>query len=166
MNVIGEMVRKIRKEKKITLKQLAEQTGVSISFLSQVELGKCNATLESLRKICDALQVSPSVFFEQATTDDVKEALPFYYENLASNNSAATFQPMLVTLQPNQKDSKEFTHLGYEFIYVLEGELSFSLEEQKSILKVGESIMFSSSQSHIWWNDSLMPTKFLLITSL
>lgn len=165
MSIIGSTIRQIRKQQLMTLKQLAEETGFTISFLSQVERGKCNATLESLRKISDALKVSPSVFFEQ-TTSVVKDTLPFYYENLASPIGMATFQPMLVTLQPNQQDCNEFTHLGYEFIYVLEGELTYSLEEQKGILNVGESIMFSSAKSHNWWNEGSRPTKFLLVSSI
>lgn len=164
MQFIGEEIRKIRKEKKITLKQLAQETGVSISFLSQLELGKCSATLQSLRKICDALHVSPTIFFEQAP-QEIKTTLPFHYENLAPTTLAAPFQPMLVTLLPNENGSQEVTHLGYEFIYVLEGELAFSYQEQKRILQVGQHVMFSSAESHIWWNEGAIPTKFLLISS-
>lgn len=164
MNTIGSTIRNIRKQQHMTLKQLAKETGVTISFLSQVERGKCNATLESLRKISDALKVSPSVFFDQSS--GVKDTFPFYYENLASPNCSATFQPMLVSLQPNQQDYKEFTHLGHEFIYVLEGELTYSLEEQKGVLQVGDSIMFSSTKSHNWWNEGQVPTKFLLVSSV
>ncbi|MDE0583516.1 helix-turn-helix domain-containing protein, partial [Planococcus sp. A6] len=58
---IGTTLKKLRKERKLTLKQLAQETGVSISFLSQVERGKSSVTLESLRKIADALHVDPSV---------------------------------------------------------------------------------------------------------
>ena len=46
---IGEKMKSLRKERKLTLKSLAEQTGVSISFLSQVERGKSSVTLESLK---------------------------------------------------------------------------------------------------------------------
>ena len=38
---VGEKLRKLRKKKKMTLKTLSENTGVSISFLSQVERNKC-----------------------------------------------------------------------------------------------------------------------------
>lgn len=41
---IGEKMKSLRKERKLTLKSLAEQTGVSISFLSQVERGKSSVT--------------------------------------------------------------------------------------------------------------------------
>lgn len=47
---IGKKLKLLRKERKLTLKSLAEQTGVSISFLSQVERGKSSVTLESLKK--------------------------------------------------------------------------------------------------------------------
>jgi transcriptional regulator with XRE-family HTH domain len=53
---IGEKMKSLRKERKLTLKSLAEQTGVSISFLSQVERGKSSVTLESLKKIADTFR--------------------------------------------------------------------------------------------------------------
>ena len=67
---ISSTLKKLRKERKLTLKELAERTDVSISFLSQVERGKSGVTLESLRKIADALNVAPSAFFSSSTEQD------------------------------------------------------------------------------------------------
>ena len=61
--LIGSRLKELRKQQKMTLKELAEGAGVSISFLSQVERGKSSVTLESLRKISEVLGVNPSVFF-------------------------------------------------------------------------------------------------------
>lgn len=55
---LGHRVRTARKKRSITLKQLAEQTGLSASFLSEVERGLAQPSMGSLRKIVQALGIS------------------------------------------------------------------------------------------------------------
>ena len=74
--LVGITLKSLRKERKLTLKDLAAETGVSISFLSQVERGKSSVTLESLKKIADALSVNPSVFFAKDDVQDDYEHSP------------------------------------------------------------------------------------------
>lgn len=161
---IGEQLRKIRKEHKMTLKTLSEKTNVSISFLSQVERNKCNVTLESLRKISDALNVSPSLFFSN-NIDDFRKTYPFFYEDLSNNISDASFHPILVTLKPKENAGKEFSHSGHEFIYVLSGVLTVSLLGETFELNESDSIMLESSKSHYWWNEGEGEVRFLLVST-
>nr|WP_106780954.1 XRE family transcriptional regulator [Lysinibacillus timonensis] len=163
---IGEQLRKLRKKQKMTLKTLSEKTGVTISFLSQVERNKCNVTLESLRKISDALHVNPSIFFAKSNHDTSHHNFPFIYEDLSCNIQGATFHPMLVTLKPKENQGNEFTHLGYEFIFVLSGILTISIEGHVFELKENESMMFESSKLHYWWNNSQSDVRFLLVSAL
>ncbi|MBM7608695.1 transcriptional regulator with XRE-family HTH domain [Lysinibacillus composti] len=163
---IGEQLRSIRKNHKMTLKTLSEKTGVSISFLSQVERNKCNVTLESLRKISDALNVNPSVFFPQNQEDDSNKLYPFIYEDLSNQITGASFHPILVTLKPKENIGKEFSHYGHEFIYVLSGILTISLEGKTFELNETESYMFDSSRNHYWWNNSDEDVHFLLVSTL
>lgn len=162
--MIGEKLRKIRKMKKMTLKDLSEKTGVSISFLSQVERNKCSVTLESLRKISDALNVNPSLFFSD--TNYQAKSFPFFYKDLSNNVQGASFHPILATLKPKENKGNEFSHYGHEFIYVLSGVLTVSLEGNVFELRNGESIMFESSRNHYWWNDGEENVQFLLVSSL
>ncbi|MFQ5457511.1 MAG: response regulator [Myxococcota bacterium] len=61
---IGRRVRELRQEQKLTLKQLASRTGLSVSLISQIELAKSAASISTLYKIVTALGVSFSTFFE------------------------------------------------------------------------------------------------------
>jgi DNA-binding NtrC family response regulator len=61
---IGRRVRDLRQEQKLTLKQLAGRTGLSVSLISQIELAKSAASISTLYKIVTALGVSFSTFFE------------------------------------------------------------------------------------------------------
>ena len=164
---IGEQLRKIRKAKKLTLKTLSEKTGVSISFLSQVERDKCNVTLESLRKISDALNVNPSIFFSEANNESSEvKIFPFYYEDLSNNITLASFHPILVSLKPKENLGNEFSHYGHEFIYVLKGTLTISLEGKISELNVNDSFMLDSTRNHYWWNNSEEEVQFLLVSTM
>lgn len=164
---IGEILRRTRKTKKLTLKTLSEKTGVSISSLSQVERDKCNVTLESLRKISDALQVNPSIFFSETNNESPGEKIfPFYYEDLSNKVTQASFHPILVTLKPKENVGNEFSHYGHEFIYILKGTLTFSIEGKISELNVNDSIMLDSTRNHYWWNNSEEEVQFLLVSTI
>lgn len=61
---IGEKIREGRKAKNLTLAQLAERTSLSVGFLSQIELGKNSASVETLYRIACALGTDPGEFFQ------------------------------------------------------------------------------------------------------
>jgi DNA-binding response OmpR family regulator len=62
--VVGKRLREKRTESKLTLKQLANRTGLSVSLISQIELGKSAASMSTLHKLSTALQVRMTFFFE------------------------------------------------------------------------------------------------------
>jgi DNA-binding NtrC family response regulator len=62
--LIGLKIRQLRKERALTLKQLANKTALSVSLISQIELGKSAASVSTLRKLATALGVSLSYVFE------------------------------------------------------------------------------------------------------
>lgn len=63
---IGEKIRESRKERSLTLAQMAERTGLSVGFLSQIELGKNSASVETLYRIARALGMDPGDFFQES----------------------------------------------------------------------------------------------------
>jgi len=171
MNVsIGQKMKALRQEKKLTLKEVAEQTGFSISFLSQFERGKSSATLESLKKIAWALGTNPSYFFDDSpslSTNQEESHLQQHqmmYQNLAKDLENQRFAPLKVTLLPGENEGNLFRHDGQEFLYVLEGELTVQIEEDKLLLKKDESIMFDATRLHYWYNYTNHPVIFLCIS--
>ena len=62
--IIGAKIRQLRKERSLTLKQLANKTALSVSLISQIELGKSAASVSTLRKLATALGVTMSYLFE------------------------------------------------------------------------------------------------------
>ena len=62
--VVGGRLRERRNASGLTLKQLANRTGLSVSLISQIELGKSAASMSTLHKLATALQVKMTYFFE------------------------------------------------------------------------------------------------------
>jgi DNA-binding response OmpR family regulator len=62
--VVGKRLREKRTAEQLTLKQLANRTGLSVSLISQIELGKSAASMSTLHKLTTALQVRMTYFFE------------------------------------------------------------------------------------------------------
>lgn len=169
---LGVSIKNLRKNKKMTLKELSEITGLSISFLSQLERGKSSATLDSLKKISLALDVSPSLFFSNTVGDKDQKKLasermaetPFLYKDLSDGMKKLAFSPLLVVLKPGQNEGSLLSHKGQEFLYVLEGRLTVQIEEKIEILNPNESMMFDSSRLHYWYNYTDEDVRFLCIS--
>ena len=66
---LGKRMREARKERKISLEQLAKGTQLSLSFLSQVETGKVNVSVDNIQKIADYLGVKMVRFFDPERWD-------------------------------------------------------------------------------------------------
>jgi DNA-binding response OmpR family regulator len=62
--VVGARLREKRTAAQLTLKQLANRTGLSVSLISQIELGKSAASMSTLHKLATALQLRMTYFFE------------------------------------------------------------------------------------------------------
>jgi transcriptional regulator with XRE-family HTH domain len=174
---IGKLIKALRVGQKKTLKQLSEKTELSISFLSQVERGKSSVTLESLKKIAEALDVSPSYFFASETAQS-KPVLrrgghaparfrqsSFIYEDLSKDIANPVMEPILVTLQPDGEKGTPFAHKGQEFVYVLEGVLTLLLGDEEHDLYPGDSIHMESSTPHNWFNRTREPVRFLCVNA-
>jgi len=165
--LVGNTLKTLRKDRKLTLKELAAKTGVSISFLSQVERGKSSVTLESLKKIADALDVNPSVFFAK---DDLLDDLTtrrerFYYKDLSYGIQDANFSPILVTLQPGENEGNAFSHGGHEFLFVVEGLLTVEIDGKQLQLSEQQSILFDAHKTHYWFNHTEQVVRFLVVSS-
>lgn len=68
MNMIGIRLKKIRKAKRLSLKELSNKTDgkVSISFLSDIENGRSNPSFKNLKLIADVLETPISYFIEDS----------------------------------------------------------------------------------------------------
>lgn len=173
---LGYKIKQLRKQEKLTLKQVSERTNLSISFLSQLENGKSSATLESLKKISETLGVNPSYFFREpeesgstiirntSLVSDLGDS-HFIYRDLTGQMRDPLFSPILVALKPGENQGNPFTHRGQEFLYVLEGTLTVLISKESHELHTTDSIFIDASKPHYWLNKTESITKFLCISA-
>ncbi|MBB2480718.1 helix-turn-helix transcriptional regulator [Bacillus sp. APMAM] len=160
---IHTKIRELRQQQGLTLKELSENTNLSVGFLSQVERGTSSLAITSLKKIADSLGVEMSYFFQQESSSNYTVTLENQksfevegnatkYVKLSGSFPGRNLESMLVTLRPFQKDTQLYSHPGEEFHYVVKGQLIIRVDNQEYILNPGESIHFPSEKEHQWEN--------------
>lgn len=178
-NDIGEKINELRNSKNMTLKDLSSKVELSTSFLSQAERGLTSITINTLKKIAVALDVDMNYFFETPKSNKslirrsyeqevfrIDES-KFIYYNLGSDLVGRSFDPMVVTILPGKRGENIVLggHPGEEFIYVLEGIVTITLDGDENELYPGDSIHFSSSTPHDWINRTNKLVKILIVSS-
>ncbi|SDH23317.1 helix-turn-helix domain-containing protein [Desulfosporosinus hippei] len=165
MENIYERIRSLRVSMNMTLKDLSEKTGLSVSFLSQVERGNSSLAITSLQKIADVFKVSMSSFFENTVTNSfftpVEERKPFQIERsnsiftrLGGNFSGKVLEPIHIVLAPHQGQEVVFNHPGEEFYYVLKGKVLMQVGDKEYEMNEGDTIHFPSLLDHTWHNQT------------
>lgn len=173
---ISKRIKEWRLERKLTLKELSEKTGLSISFLSQVERASSSIAITSLKKIADAVEVPITSFFEDYANQNYivkqEEQKPFriegsgsIYTRLGGVFPGRTIEPLLVTLPAGQSTGKQMSHPGEEFYYVLEGVVVFDVEGKEYIVRTGDSIHFPSTIPHSMQNPFDRDVKVLSVVT-
>jgi transcriptional regulator with XRE-family HTH domain len=157
---VGERLREIRRQRRATLKTVAERSGLSESFLSQVERGRSNASIASLRRIADALGVSVADLFEPAGPPrprvlrrDDRPALNFGVlgrKLLLTPKPLQNLEVFVGELDPGgSTGTKPYTHGdSEELCVVLSGTVELELGGEIHELDEGDSIDYRSSTPH------------------
>ena len=85
-------------------------------------------------------------------------------EDLGAGMTLRGGQPLIVVLEP-QADSgpTPIVHTGHEFVYCLDGQLTYIIEGQNYLLEPGDSLIFEAHLPHRWGNLGNTPTRSLLI---
>jgi transcriptional regulator with XRE-family HTH domain len=179
MNV-GEIIHRLRKERKMTLKELSEKSGVALATLSRMENGKMTGTLESHMNICRALDTSlPDLYKDlvastrkvevqsQKTRTDVfihhKKATS---EMLSSNVLNKKMMPTLVKIMKGGSTHSEETKVGIEkFVYVLDGRLEAHIGDNRYSLAKGDTLYFESSIPHYFKNAGALEARLISVVS-
>jgi transcriptional regulator with XRE-family HTH domain len=160
---IGNKIRALRQRLKRTLDETASAAGISKGFLSQVERGHATPSLNSLRGIASALGASLPYFVgtpSEAQSVRRGEQLSFFgftdsptrFARLTSETAGRQLETLLVQMAPGQPHTDVATDADEEFIYVLSGEVSLTIEGETFTLKTGDSAHFSSMLPHSWAN--------------
>ncbi len=175
---VGRRIKQNRIEKRLTLQELADKSGVSKGLVSQIENGRSIPSLPVMFSIIQSLEVEVSEFFKglnlleptiliQRKEDYIpfekEDAQGFNYQRVIMRNlPASTVDFVLLELSPNCF-REEVTTDAYEYIYIIGGETDYLINGQIFPLKEGDSVFFDGRLSHVPKNNSESPCKMLVI---
>ncbi|MBW1798448.1 MAG: helix-turn-helix transcriptional regulator [Deltaproteobacteria bacterium] len=169
---IGKRLLKMRREKKLTLKNLANETGMTTQYISQVEKGEVTPPVSILLQLSRALEIDSSILLKEEkkkagkkTKDDYQKRTEDYtYAVLTPEARHKHLKAFKIVIDP-KSDHKgvSYQHLGEEFQYILKGKVEVMVGDNKNILGPGESLHFNSSITHKLRNISSEKAELLVV---
>lgn len=174
---LGESVRRLREAQHLSLRALAEHTGFSASFLSQVEHGQASPSIASMERIAAALGVTLSEFFAVAAADDAPAVMrasdrpglssgwsKARLESLAARRPSARLTPMLVTLEPGGRSGNDARPVDREeFAFVLSGSVVLTVGGDRETLAMGDAATIPAGTPRQWENVGEQAVRFLVV---
>ena len=164
---VGDIIKKLRKENKMTLSDLSQKSGIALATLSRMENCKMIGTLNSHMKICEALSISlPDLYKELPSSKKVVEVRPRQTVSkvsvhdkkcssimLASGTRNKHMLPLLVSIMKGGRTPTEENGRGSEkFVYVVDGKIEANIGEEKYNLSPKDTIYFDAYQAHHFRN--------------
>ena len=157
---LGGSIRSIREKQNITIRKLSVLTGLTSSYISQIERNIIVPSLKSLIKIGETLKVPIISFFSNSLDErdpitrkgqrkHVKLPNSHIEYELLSPSFNYHIEFLLVTIHPDQPEDEELvSHRGEECIYVLKGTMRVDLGDMSYVLHPGDSVHFQASIQH------------------
>ncbi|MFZ5883259.1 MAG: helix-turn-helix domain-containing protein [Chloroflexota bacterium] len=172
---VGRRLRAVRMSRGLSIRALAEQSNLNVNTLSLIENGRTSPSVSTLQVIAQTLQVPITTFFEEDSTSQSvihrrageSSHVKFSHgtiENLGSNVPRFGAEPLIITLDPLAGSGKvPIVHTGSEFVYCLEGNITYQVDEKSYLLKPGDSLIFEAHLPHFWHNKDNSPSRMLLV---
>lgn len=172
---LGFRVHTERRRRGLSLRDLAGRTGLSASFLSQVERDVVAPSISSLKQIATALDVRVSDLLAEGSAGEevvlrrggrpVWRLARVRYEQLAPGPGRC-MQPQLLTFAPGgDSGDHPISHEGEEFGLVLTGRLECGVGDDVLVLEEGDSVYFNARRPHRMRNAGDREATYLLVVT-
>ena len=178
-HVIGEHIRRLRSERRLSVRAFAAETGFSASFISQLENGQVAPSLGSLHKIAETLGVTLGEFFAAAETGEelliVRPAerrrldstwTDAHIEALGPMQRSYKLEPMIAIFGPGGRSGKHaHDQAREEFAFVLRGQVTLTLADEENTLGPGDAVTLPARAPRLWENRTKEIAEILMISS-
>ena len=178
---IGERIKFLRQRKHMGLVELGRYTGLSASFLSQLETGRVVPTLRNLARIAMVFSRDLSYFFEPERPELFKiqraserQRLPqtgaaepdYFFESLGQVPTEQIIAPYVAEFLPGngRRTPTPHQHTGAEFLYMLSGRLRLMHEGRAEVLERGDAVYFDPAVKHSYERIGDEPCTALILT--
>jgi len=167
----GQSVQAYREDRKMSIKDLAHETGYPADLLEKVEKDEATPPValvlqlsRTLKVDVGALDANENKKASSRVKSQKKRAGSYAYAQLTKSGADKHLGAYRVTIEPNTAhEGVAYHHEGEEFIYVLKGRLSISVGKNVSLLEPGECIHFNSALHHALSNPSDEKTELLVV---
>lgn len=153
---LGARIRKLRINNGLSVRQLAEQLGLSASFIYQLEQEKASPSFSTLKSIASVLQTSISLLIEDELPEEWIIVRRSNRKRLVTGNDDLHFnlltflgqrekkmQPMVFELEAGGENNEiNFSHEREDFIFILKGRVEISVAKSKFVLEEGDAGYF------------------------
>ena len=172
---VGRRLREVRMGLGLSIRALAEQCNLNVNTLSLIENGHTSPSVGTLQVIAQTLQIPISTFFEISQDGNKvvhqrsgeRPYATFAHgtmEDLGAGMTRFGAEPLIITLKPKADSGKTpIVHTGREFVYCLEGCITYHVDDRSYQLEQGDSLMFEAYLPHHWQNDDSSASRMLLV---
>jgi transcriptional regulator with XRE-family HTH domain len=177
---ISEKLRELRKEKNITLQEIADQSGVTKSLVSQIENSRTVPSLLVLMNLIKSLGIDLNAFFKDINLNPPEEkvilkrnadTIPFHKENaqgfeyrriLTAQLDKLHIDVVLLTLFPGSSRPLISTN-AFELKYLVEGRIRYIIGDKEYIMEAGDTLFFDGKDLHVPVNIGLGNATILVV---
>lgn len=176
--VDGGLLRGLRETRALSLRQAADRSGLSHSFISALERGATGASVAALQRLTAAYGTTLAGLFSGPVTTvrdrlvraDARPVLRVAGETVRIEQlarGATQLEPQLFVLARGATSDGSYAHVGEEFLYLLGGRLTVWVGENEcyALSRVGDALSFPSTMPHRWRNDANGETRLLWINT-
>jgi transcriptional regulator with XRE-family HTH domain len=174
---VGEHVRRLREQARMSLRALATRTDFSPSFISQLENGQVSPSIHSMEKIANNLGVTLGAFFAAIGPGEgglilrraEREPIPSSWshaqiEALGRPSPQRQLEALLITLEPGGRSGKHpVSHRTEQFALVLKGRANLRLGPEEHSLTAGDSVTLLPGELRLWVNGSRSRCQILIV---
>jgi len=176
---IGTQVREFRQKLDMTVVELAKVAGLSAGMLSKIEHGLTSPSLSTMQSLAKALHVPVTALFrrfeEERDASFVKAGEGLKIERRGTRaghqyqllghtvGKSIGMEPYLIILTDKSDVFPIFQHSGVEFLYMLEGEVSYRHGSKTYLMQPGDSLFFDADAPHGPEELHKLPIRFLSI---
>lgn len=172
---VGDRLRAQRHRAGFTLRAVADQTGMSISFLSAAERGVTGLSIARLHALAKLYGITVQELLTDSTTvgrlvrAGERPRFPtsnpgVEIERLALGTTE--MEPHYYVVQPGAGSDGSYDHVGEELVFILRGSLEVWLDEREHyVLSAGDCLYFPSMLAHRWHNPGPERTELLWVNT-
>lgn len=177
-NSVGARLRSLRQARKLTIREVANQTGIPQSVLASIERTSLGVQIPEGKTLASFYGVTLTSLMATPLTEHNKEVISasdgsqvlptlgkgLRIEQLATGRDMMDCQRWFI--EPGVNSHGAYSHDGEEFVYVLFGEFKITVEETRvHHLRQGESIYFKSNWKHSWSNPGQTTTVLIWVNT-